>query len=161
MKVILILFLVLIIGFFSYKHVNSSSITPTLIRTSTSSFPFYDNQGHYSVDSFGEIKRSNLLWFPVCEKPYSESTRKDIQKYFSNINDLDFDHYSYAVSLGMRINSISVTDTQEEAMGYKKRLAKACLAFSEQADCAYLYRLPKCWIDISWYEVFDGSYSIE
>lgn len=159
--IFLILALIMIVGFLSFKYMGSSSITPSLIRTSTSTFPFFDNQGHYSVDSFGTIKRSNLLWFPVCERPYSESTKEDILKYFPDINDLDFDHYSYAVSLGMRIQDISTTNTQEESMGYKKLLGKAHLSFSEHADCAYLYRFPKYWIDIQWYDSFDGSYIIE
>lgn len=113
------------------------------------------------MDSSGNKRQSNLLWFPVCEFPYSESTRADIRKYFPDVDHLDFDHYSYAVSLGMKIREIKTTDLQEESLGYRKLQGKAVLIYAEQADCAYLYQFPKCWIDIQWYESFDGSYTIE
>ncbi|MBR4080208.1 MAG: hypothetical protein IKK21_00275 [Clostridia bacterium] len=133
-------------------------ITPELLMT----FPLaYDMQERYP-EAFARDAAGTKgeLWFPVSERPYTESSAERLHSYIGDVT-LDFDRYTYAVSFGCTISYIRKAEYllgSETFEGYTFGEATAELSADCPGNQGYLYRMPKDWIDIKYYERFDGNY---
>lgn len=133
-------------------------IIPELITT----FPLgYDYRNSNST----LIKKNKIrIWFPVSEKPYTEADEESLKEYIGDNYELDFDKYSYAISFGYKIDRIIKKEylLSEKAMKGKYKYGEAIAYLS--SDCSgeliYFYRMPKEWMDIRYYQQFNGNYII-
>lgn len=104
------------------------------------------------------------LWFPVSEKPYTEASESRLREIIGNEFLLDFQQYTYIISLGYTVRAIHKVEylfSEVSPIGnYKFGEAFADLSSNCSGNQAYLYRIPKDWIDIKYYDRFDGNYYI-
>lgn len=135
---------------------------PELVDT----FPLgYDFRKKYAPAFMGEEGARIMLWFPVSENPYTEANVESLQEYTGDDYIFDFDEYTYAISLGCEITKIQKAEYYglgtENFGEYHFGEAIAFLSENCSGEYAYLYRIPKDWIDIKYYEHFDGNYCLE
>ena len=135
--------------------------SPELIAT----FPLEtDYQQRYPAafahDHRGRPVQPVCLWFPVSENPYTEVGTESLREIIGKEIPLDFDRYTYAISLGCTIQRIRKTTylLTDIHNGYRYGEGEAVLAKDCPGDLAFLYRIPKDWMDIKHYAAFDGDY---
>lgn len=135
--------------------------SPELVAT----FPLEtDYQQRYPAvfthDHHGRPAQPVCLWFPVSENPYTEAGAESLREIIGEETPLDFDRYTYTISLGCTIQRIRKTTylLTDVHNGYRYGEADAVLAQDCPGDQAFLYRIPKDWMDIKHYAAFDGDY---
>lgn len=114
----------------------------------------------FTHDHHGRPVKPVCLWFPVSEKPYTEAGAETLREIIGEEMPLDFDRYTYALSLGCTIQRIRKTTylLTDVHNGYRYGDADAVLSQDCPGDQAFLYRIPKDWMDIGYYAAFDGDY---
>ena len=134
---------------------------PELIAT----FPIETNyQQRYPAafahDNQGRPAKPVWLWYPVSENPDTEATEETLREIIGEETLLDFDHYTYAISLGCTIQRIRKTTylLTDIHNGFRYGGADAILSQNCPGDQGFLYRIPKDWLDIKYYAAFDGNY---
>lgn len=137
------------------------SYSPELVA----SFPLtVDYQQRYPAafthNSAGRPAKPMCLWFPVSENPYTEAGAESLREIIGQETPLDFDRYTYAISLGCTIQRIRKTTylLTDIHNGFRYGEADAVLSQDCPGDLAFLYRIPKDWMDIKYYAAFDGDY---
>lgn len=114
----------------------------------------------FTHDHHGRPAQPVCLWFPVSENPFTEAGAESLREIIGEETPLDFDRYTYAISLGCTIQRIRKTTylLTDVHNGYRYGEAEAVLSQDCPGDQAFLYRIPKDWMDIRHYAAFDGDY---
>lgn len=114
----------------------------------------------FAHDHRGLPAQPVCLWFPVSENPYTEAGAESLREIIGAETPLDFDRYTYAISFGCTIQRIRKTTylLADVHNGYRYGEAEAVLSQDCPGDQAFLYRIPKDWMDIKYYAAFDGDY---
>ena len=114
----------------------------------------------FTHNSAGRPTKPVCLWFPVSENPYTEVGAESLREIIGEETPLGFDRYTYAISLGCTIQHIRKTTylLTDVHNGYRYGEAEAVLSQDCPGNLAFLYRIPKDWMDIGYYAAFDGDY---
>lgn len=114
----------------------------------------------FTHDHLGRPAQPVCLWFPVSENPYTEAGAESLREIIGEKTPLDFERYTYAISFGCTIQRIRKTTylLTDVHNGYRYGEAEAVLSQDCPGDQAFLYRIPKDWMDIKHYAAFDGNY---
>lgn len=114
----------------------------------------------FTHDRAGRPTKPVCLWFPVSENPYTEASAETLREIIGEEIPLDFDRYTYAISFGCTVQHICKTTylLTDIHNGYRFGDADAVLSLNCPGDQAFLYRIPKDWMDIKYYAAFVGDY---
>lgn len=97
----------------------------------------------------GKPIETTLCWYSLSEKPYSErGPDKEMYKQF----EFDFDNYTYIVCQGYKLKSFKY---RQPLFGEKRKGYAFCEGFAELTldglpNTAYIYRIPKMWVEPKW-----------
>ena len=97
----------------------------------------------------GKPIETTLCWYSLSEKPYSErGPDKEMYKQF----EFDFDNYTYIVCQGYKLKSFKYRQPLfgEKRKGYAFREGFAELTLDGLPNTAYIYRIPKMWVEPKW-----------
>lgn len=165
-KIMLCVFaLVLLIGIGILSLPIRQTITPEFLCAFPQETNYQEKRTSLISETVDQTRHIRMtLWFPVSEKPYTEASESRLREIIGDDFLLDFQQYTYIISLGYTVRAIykveylisEMSPTGNDRFGE----AFADLSSNCSGNQAYLYRIPKDWIDIKYYDRFDGNYCI-